>query len=1026
MSVTRFAIEKNRITTILLLLVIGAGIGTFKNIPQQEDPGFIIRTAMISTYFPGASPERVENLVTDPIEEVIQELPELDFVNSTSRAGASFVAVNIKESYKEMRPIFDNLRRKVSAVRSNLPSEVIGPFVNDEFGEVFGIVLTVTGEGYTYSELKDVGDQVRDALLRVPDVAKVQIYGAQEERIFVEYNNARLAQLGISPQQLQQIVQSQNILYPGGKITTGDERIILEPTGNYESLDELKKSVISVPGSPDVLFLEDIANITRGYIDPPQSMVHSTGIPALGLGVSLREGGDILEMGDNVLKTIDQLQQIYPIGIEFDVINFQPDDVRTKVNNFVSSLLQAVAIVIVVMLIALGIRTGLVVASLIPMTILLSIIVMNMFSITLNTISLAALIIALGMLVDNAIVMSESILVQIQEGKKPVNAAVESASELRVPLLTSSLTTAAAFLPIFLAESNTGEYTADLFKVVTIALLSSWVLALTMIPMLAVIFIKVKSNKQESYTNSIYRTYRSTLIWMLKHRWISVGIVVLLFFGAMQLSRFIPSLFFPKSNMPSMYVELEFPMGTPIERTEQMVNDLEEFFLDSLMVTEERTAGMHSWASFIGSSTPRYYLSAASPNPEEGLATFIINTTGRDFIDATVPRIEKFLVEKYPDLKTVLTPRDLGPPVMAPVQIRVYGEEEDELFRRADEVKQLMAAIEGTKTISDDWGSRTKKLVVRIDQPRARRAGVSSFDIATSLQTILSGVSLTDYRENENLIPIIMRADAADRDELAKLETMDVFSQSTGMTVPLKQVADIELEWQPSRILRRNRTKMVTVSCYHEPDLVAMDIYNKLMPELDRKAASWPMGYYHEYGGELESSVKAQSSIGAKLPLGFGIIILLLVSQFNSIRRAIIILLSIPLALIGVNIGLVLLNGQNGFMTFLGIISLAGIVINNAIVLLDRIKIEIEEHGVDPRHAVVVAAQKRFRPILLTTATTIGGLLPLYFGGDPMWVSMAIAIIFGLLFSTTLTLGIIPVFYALFFKVRFNDYKYSA
>ncbi|MCP4634246.1 MAG: efflux RND transporter permease subunit [candidate division Zixibacteria bacterium] len=1025
MNITKIAIEKNRITTVVLIIVIIGGMIAFKNLPRQEDPGFIIRTAMIQTFFPGASPERVENLISDKLEKTIQEIPELDFVSSTSKMGLSVIIVQIKESYKEMRPIWDNLRRKIDRVVPSLPDGIVGPFVNDEFGDVFGIVLTITGEGYTYAELKVVADQVRDELLHLEDAAKVDIYGAQSERIFVDYSNSRLTQIGISPYQMKQILESQNILFPGGSITAGREKITLEPSGNFESVEELRKTIIQIPGKPEVLYLGDIANVYRGYKDPPNSMMRSSGQECLGLGISLRKGGNILALGESVKEKIEYLQGQYPIGIEFDFIAFQPDEVKTSVDNFISSLFQAISIVILVMLIALGFRTGILIASLIPTTMLLALMLMGPFGITINTISLAALMISLGLLVDNAIVMSESIMVQIQEGKNSVKAAIDSAVELRIPLLISSLTTAAAFLPIYLAESDTGEYCADLFKVVSIALLSSWILALTVIPVLCVAFMKVKSKEKDStYNSKYYSGYRHFLIAILRRPILSIIVIIIVFAASMQLTRFIPSIFFPPSDRSFLKAELTWPLGTSIEFTEAKVKEIGYFIRDSLVVNEQRGEGITNWASFIGEGAPRYYLSISPEPPTENYAYMLMNTTSREVADGLINRIENFCTDRFPDLKALISPLDYGPPVMAPIQIRISGKDPEVIFSIVDEVKQGLTGLKGTKNIDDNWGIRSKKLLVEVNQPRARRAGVTSQDIAISLQTTLSGMEPTQFREDDKVIPVVLRAEEADRKDLGKLETLDIYSRATGRTLPLSQVADIKIVWEPSKILRRNRLKTVTVESYLESGLSAIDIINNYQPVMEKMKKTWPVGYSYEFGGEIESSEKSSKSIGEKLPIAFGIIILLLVGQFNSFRKPIIVLATIPLALIGVFFGLFITGSYMGFMTFLGVISLAGIVINNAIVLLDRIRIEQEEHGLDPQRAIIEAAQKRMRPILLTTATTIGGMLPLWLGGGAMWESMAIAIIFGLLISTILTLGVVPVLYSLFFRVKFKEFKY--
>jgi multidrug efflux pump subunit AcrB len=578
MNITSAAIQKSRVTTVALVIILLGGMISYSALSRAEDPGFVIRVAQVMTIFPGASPERVEMLVTDKLEKAIMEMPELDFVQSESKAGVSIIIVSIKASYKRMRPIWDDLRRKVERATADLPDNVIGPDINDEFGDVFGTVITITGEGFTYADLKDVADEVRDEMLLIEEVAKVDIFGAQEERIFVEYNNARLSELGVSPIQLGQILESRNIVLPGGEVTAGVDRIVLEPSGNFETVEQLRRSVISLPGTNDFLYLEDIARVERGYIDPPENKVTATGHPALATAISLREGGNIIALGENVQATLSRLQASYPIGIEFDVVAFEPAEVDRAIGDFVSSLQQAIIVVVAVMLLFLGLRTGLVVASLIPMAIVMTFLVMSLIDVGLNKVSLAALIISLGLLVDNAIVMVESIQVQMSEGKSAVEAAIDSAGELRAPLLIASLTTIAAFLPFYLAESDTGEYVAPLFTVVTITLLCSWMLALTMIPLLAVRFVKPKAGSAGSkYDSPFYRRYRGVLLFALRHRLLTVAAAIGAFMAAGMGLGLVPQIFFPPSDKSFFKAEFELPVGTSIERTEEVVRGIEDF-----------------------------------------------------------------------------------------------------------------------------------------------------------------------------------------------------------------------------------------------------------------------------------------------------------------------------------------------------------------------------------------------------------------------------------------------------------------
>jgi len=1024
MNITRLAIDNNRTTLVLVVVLILLGMQAYKTIPRAYDPGFIIRAAQVITYFPGGSPERVEQLISDKIEKVVQELPELDFVKSESRTGVSIVTVNIKESYSDMRPIWDSLRRKVDKVTNDLPSGVIGPNVNDEFGDVFGVVMTLTGEGYSYSELKDVADAARDELLHISEVAKVEIHGEQEERIFVEYDNARLSELNLTPLQLSQILANQNVVVSGGSIRLDKERIELEPSGNFENVNDIRRATIQLPGTTDVIYLENIATIKRDYIDPAKKLVRHSGTPALAIAVSMREGGNNILLGKEVRQTIKQLEAQLPIGVEFQWVNFSPQEVEDKVDDFIGNLLQAVAVVAAVMLFSLGFRTGIVVSALIPLSMISTIFVMNQLDIGLDQISLAALIIALGMLVDNGIVMSENIMVQMNQGKSSIEAAISSANELKIPLLTSSLTTSAAFLPIFLAESAMGEYTAALFEVVTITLLCSWVLSLTVIPLLCVLFLKTK-NEQENFNKGFYPVYRGILIGFLKNRVLMVIAVIALFWGSIQALSLIPNIFFPPSDRPFFKLDIELPIGTAIEETERVVTDIERY-METLKASETQNEGITNWVSYIGSGGVRFLLTH-SPKPASASFTLmVINTTGHKANARLMTSIEQYINQNHPDVQATARLIENGKAIINPVEVRVFGKDIDKLFTIVEKIKVKLASINGLKTITDDWGQRTKKLTVDVNQEKAKRAGITSQDIAISLQTSLSGYEMTEYREGETSIPVILRTRAADRQDIGKIETLSVFSQSSGISVPLAQVADINIEWEPAKVLRRDRLKAVAVGAQLEGSFTANEGFEQIDSWLEEQSKTWPIGYYFEYGGEKESSGSSSKSIGEKLPIAIFIIVILLVMQFNSIRKPFIILATIPLGVIGVIWGLVIAESFFGFMTLLGIISLAGIVINNAIVLLERIKLEIEVYKRPPQQAIIEAAQRRMRPILLTTATTVLGLVPLYLGGGEMWEPMAVGIMAGLLFSTLLTLGFIPVLYALLYKISFKGYQHES
>ena len=1027
MSLTKLAFRYDRIVYILITLLILSGIMAFQQLPKARDPGFIIRAAVVTTTLPGASPERMELLVTDKLEKKIQEMPEVDYIVSESRNGISIITVNFLESYKNMRPIFDDLRRKVADVQSELPDGASEPFVNDEYGDVFGSVYTLTGDGFSYAELKDVADDIRDRLLKLPDVAKVNLHGVQKESIFVEYDNARLTELGISPKQLSAVLSTVNILSSGGDILTGRERIVLEPTGNFETLDDLRKTVIPVPNG-SVVYLGDIANIYRDYEDPPESIARANGKTTIAIGISMREGGDILKLGEQLDTLVPKVQTLYPWGIEIEKIWFQANLVENSVNDFIVSLLQAVAIVCIVIVIMLGLKTGVVVASLIPIAMIIAIFVMQTFGIDINQISLAALIISLGLLVDNAIVMVESILVKYDAGSNAVDAAIESGRELFLPLLTSSLTTSAAFMPIALAESAVGEYTSDIFYVVTITLLVSWLVAMTFIPMLSAASLKNKNQasanaSQVSFSGPFYTLYKSILLFSLKHKLIFGILISTLFIAAIQGLAYVRVAFIEPSEDPVFNGALEMPLGTSIEANRAVIEDIDQFIYENYYKPNEGEAKIKNWLTFVGEGGPRLDLGLNPPNQNPANSFVIANTVNGNDVEPIIAGIESYATKHHPDLNLRLSRLENGPPVGYPIQIRVSGPDINELYKITDDITNYLYANPLVTHVKNTWGKKTKKLLVEVDQERARRAGVTSDDVAYSLNASLTGIDMTEYREDDKLIPITLRSIAADRQDIGKLDGTSVYSEATGQSVPLKQVADIHLVFEPGMIERRDRDRTITLKAKLRKEATAAEVNKTLSPWLEETQKSWPRDYYYNEGGESEEAEKGNASIAAKLPIAGMAILLLLVAQFNSVRRPLIILATIPLGIIGVTAGLLLANSSLGFFTLLGLISLSGIIINNAIVLIDRIKIEIDELGKQVKQAIIDACQQRLRPILLTTATTVLGMMPLWWGGTAMFRPMAVTIIFGLLFATLLTLLLVPVLYSLFFRVSFKTYS---
>ena len=1019
MNITTLAIRYNRVTLITIFALLITGISSYLSLPKAQDPGFTVRTATITTRLPGASPERVELLITNLIEEKIQEMPEIDTITSESRTGISIISANFLESYTKMQPIFDDMRRKVEDVARDLPSGAESPIVNDEFGDTFGHVYNLIGEGFSPRELRDMSKDIRDILLKEKDIAKVEVYGDQEEVIYIEYENTRLVELGISPAQFENVLQSVNVLSTGGQLTIGSERITLEPSGNFNSIEDIRKTIIEIPNSAAIVQLSDIARVYRGYEDPVTVKISANGTPAISIAISMRENGNILNLGMRLNELIPEIEAALPLGIQITPMFLQSKLTETSTDAFVSNLLQAVAIVIVVMVLTLGLRTGLVIASLVPVVMISTFFVMAQFNIGIDQISLAALIIALGLLVDNGIVVVEATIVRRENGEQAIPAAIAAAKEMMLPLLISSLTTAAAFTPIALAESAVSEFTSSIFYVVTIALLLSWAISMTFIPIMTP-FIKINkvAKKSNNFDSFLYTKYRNTLISSLKHPALFGLLVVSLFIGSIYGLAYVPKVFIPPSEDPILSTSLELPAGTSIEKTAAVIQKL-EVFLATLVVNndDKETIGIKGWTAYIGTGGPRFVLGFDPPNPNEANTAMVLTVNNSASLSPIKKAVEDYIFLNEPDMQLQIKRLSNGPPVSYPIEIKVSGIEFNEMFEIVNAIKTKIWSIDGVTSVKDTWGPQSKKLVVNIDQARAFRAGVTNKDIATSLNTSLSGIEMTEYRENDEVIPVKLRTRASDRQDLAKLENLAIFSQSTGNTIPLSQVANIEVVWEPGHIERLDLERNIVIQAQLSPGLTASEVVQFYRPWLQEYSATWAKGYSYEEGGETEKAAEANASIGEAIPFALLFIIILLVIQFNSIRQTTIVLVTIPLGLVGIVIGLLIAKSSFGFFTFLGMVSLAGIVINNAIVLLDRIKLEIEENGLSAYDAVVQSAQQRARPILLTTATTVGGMLPLWYSGGPMFESMAIAILFGLLFATLITLFLVPVLYSVMFKV---------
>ncbi len=1029
MNLARLSIEQSRVTWVLLAAVVLAGLSAYGSLARDSMPPYTVRVASIVTRFPGASPARVELLVTDKVEKVVQELPELKEVTSTSRTGLSAVSVVLRDEVdpEEMQAVWDRLRRKLDQM-DDLPAGASPSLNDDGIGDVYGMVVGLTSDGFSYAEMKEYADDLRDDLIKIPDAAKVELGGVQDERVFVEFDNARLREYNLTASILQNVLASTNILGSGGSINVEDERVILEPTGNIEDLDGVGGVLIPVGGG-QLVQLEDIATVRRGYVDPPNQLVRVNGLDAITLHVNLKSGANIISLGEAVDEVIGEWNKELPVGLEVTRVASLDFYIADKISDFIGNLVQAIAVVLGVMLFFMGFRTGLVIASLIPIVTVMTLMLMGMAGQGLNQVTLAALIMALGMMVDNAIVVAEAVVVKIESGRPARDAAIEASAELTAPLLISTLTTSAAFLAFYLAETTMGDIVGPIFVVISMALLSSWLVALTVTTMLCFLFLgRRETEKKPGLVDRLIgwlRTqYRGAILVALNRSRLVIGGILFAFVVSLGGFTLLPFVFFPDSDRNTVTVDINLPLGTRIERTDAVVRDFESFLRDSLLVAGTEELGVLGWSSYVGEGPDSYDLGYSPDEANSSYAHILVTTTNFVHNREIISRLHDFGFNGFPDADIKVGSLAAGGGG-TPIEIKISGDDPDELARISADLKLAMHGVPGTRNVKDDWGPKSKKFVIAIDQSRAQAAGVTSQDIAVSLRTVLEGFDTGEFREDDKSIPIIMRSAESQQQTLSSLETMDVFAQSTGRSVPLLQVASVVPEWQYSKIRRLDLSRTVNVTSELGTNGNAQAITSAITPILDEQATGWPAGYSYQLGGDAQNTAESMGSVYKYLPLSGLIILFLLIVQFNSIRKTFMVLATIPLAVIGVVIGLLVFREEFGFMPFLGVISLAGIIINNAIVLLDRIQVEQDELGRSPQDAVITACLQRFRPILLATFTTVLGLIPLYLSGGEMWEGMAIAIMIGLLFGTVITLVFIPSLYSVLFKVDYAGYTFD-
>lgn len=1011
MSLVQSVFDNKRVFLSVLTLLTLLGVVAYEDLPKAEDPGFIVRQATVITRLPGANAQRMEELVSSVLEDAVFEMPELDNVSSTSRSGISIINVAFEATYTDLQPIFDDLRRKIETASEDLPAGVFGPVVDDALGDVYGIVYSLNGEGFSYPELKFEAERIRDELLSLDDVGKVELQGLRDETIYVEYSDASLRELGITTNELANAIANTNTISSGGQMLVGNERLNLEPSGDFSGVESLRTTVLR-SATGELIQVQDLASVERVVADPPSELVWMRGLPAISINVSMVTGGDIVALGAQMEPFIERISNSLPIGLALEKTAFQTDIVNDNIKGFTSSIAQAITIVGGVLILFLGLRTGLIIAASIPIIIALTLVVMGWLGMSIDKVSLAGLIIALGLMVDNGIVISEAIQKRLQAGEERVQSAVATANTMRIPLLVGSATTVAAFSPIILAESQVGEFTASIGYIVAIALSISWIMSMTVVPMLCGLLLKAGEAKDDVKPNAFERFYRELVKLAIRFRWVTVAVAGAAFCSVVVAMGMLQNEFIPPSDEPLVTIELDLPRGVDISVTERTAEGISKF----LQSDAARDAGVINWTQYIGSSAPKFKLGYSPGQSDASHTTALVNVGSAGEIDGVIELLQNHIGAHYPDAQYKVARLSQGPPVSYPIQVRLSGRDIEELQRLTSELKLQLYATDGVLDVIDDWGIRSRKIGVQIDTDRASAVGVSNNDVASSLFGGISGNTVSELREGEDRVPVVLRSGNTDRYDIRRLPDLTVTSSTTGRSVALAQVADVSVAWEVPLIKRRDRVRTVTVSATLLAGYSATDINSTFVPWL----SDWslPGGYSFEQGGESESSDEASQSIVDKLPVAALVIVILLVGQFNSFRKAGIVLMTIPLGLIGMAWGLVITDVAFGFFTILGIIALSGIVINNAIILIDQIDIE-ERAGTPAREAIIRASLQRFRPILLTTATTCGGMLPLALGGD-MFQTMAITLISGMLVGTAITLLLVPALYSLLFRVPGN------
>lgn len=1057
MNIAEYSIQKKTITLVLTVILTGAGILAYQGLGRLEDPEFTIKDALIVTPYPGATAEEVEKEVTNEIEKAVQELGQLDEVRSMSQRGLSTVTATIKDKYDKssLPQVWDELRRKVNDYEGNLPPGAGPSLVNDDFGDVYGVYLSLTGDGYSYSDLKDTANLLRRELLQVQDVKRVVFWGEQSEAVYVEMQRDRMANLGVSQQQIYEALKAKNLVTNAGRVKVGPEYLSISPTGEFKSEKDFANLLISDPGSEQQIYLGDVANITRGYADPPSKILRRSGKTylrgektlrgaelesadlsasdiseevmigerAVGVAISTVPGGNVVTMGQALESRIRELLPQLPLGVEIHVISNQADSVAKSVQGFMANLIAAVIIVIVVLLFFMGLKSGLLIGAVLFITISASFIVMGYYEIMLERISLGALIIALGMLVDNAIVVTEGMKIRIEGGGNKLQAAREIVAQNQYPLLGATFIAVIAFAPIGLSQDSTGEYCSSLFQVLLISLLMSWLTAVTVTPLFCVMFFKSASTGEDGessdpYGGFIFRVYKQFLEAAIRLRWITVAIVLALFLASLYGFGFLKKSFFPPSTRNQLMVDLWAPEGTHILETQKIAAGVEEY-----LMSLENTASVDT---HVGNGAPRFLLTYAPEKVNTAYALLLVTVFDAGRIDAMVPEIEQWLGDNLENGMGYTKKFMLGPGEGGKIQVEFSGPDPGVLRELTMEGMRIIEDDGGAKGLRHNWRDRVKVVQPVLAETQARRAGIDRTDVALALQAAFEGTRVGVYREGtvpqeDRIIPILSRPPPEERGDIGNINDLLIYSPAADRMIPLRQViSEFDTVYEDQIIWRFNREPTVTIHCDQNKG-EASELHGRIQDEIEAivptkvEAGEIPPSYVMRWQGEYADSAKAQKALAGNIPMFVVIMILIVIMLFNNLRQPLIIWLTVPLGIIGVVAGLLAFDQPFGFMALLGTMSLSGMLIKNSIVLIDQINIYLAS-GMKPYDAIIDSGVSRMRPVMMAAATTVLGLAPLLV--DAFFVAMAVAIMMGLSFATVLTLIFVPVLYTFFYGIQ--------